>query len=85
VRWPAGSATEGRGGVARARSSTPRRAGTAGCRASSADRVDPPGSILKWSGWRLLRDEARRFLDGHPGGTYGQIVPKHPEARKFVD
>ena len=25
-------------------------------------------SFLKWSGWRLLRDEARRFLDRHPGG-----------------
>jgi HKD family nuclease len=35
---------------------------------ASADRVDLLVSFLKWSGWRLLRDQARRFLDRHPGG-----------------
>ena len=34
---------------------------------ASADRVDLLISFLKWSGWRLLRDEARHFLDRHPG------------------
>jgi hypothetical protein len=35
---------------------------------ASADRIDLLVSFLKWSGWRLLRDEACRFLDRHPGG-----------------
>jgi len=34
---------------------------------ASADRIDLLVSFLKWSGWRLLRDLARRFLDRHPG------------------
>ena len=35
---------------------------------ASADRVDLLVSFLKFSGWRLLRDDIRRFLDRRPGG-----------------
>jgi len=42
---------------------------------ASSDRVDLLVSFLKWLGWRLLRDEARRFLDRHPGGICRQIMP----------
>jgi superfamily II DNA or RNA helicase/HKD family nuclease len=35
---------------------------------ASADRVDLLVSFLKFSGWRLLRDDVRRFLDRRPGG-----------------
>jgi hypothetical protein len=42
---------------------------------ASADRVDLLVSFLKFSGWRLLRDDIRRFLDRCPGGTYRQIMP----------
>ncbi len=34
----------------------------------SVDRVDLLVSFLKWSGWRLLRDPVRRFLERRPGG-----------------
>jgi superfamily II DNA or RNA helicase/HKD family nuclease len=35
---------------------------------ASADRVDLLVSFLKFSGWRLLRDDIRRFLDRRPNG-----------------
>jgi len=35
---------------------------------ASVDRVDLLVSFLKWSGWRLLRDQVRRFLERYPGG-----------------
>ena len=34
---------------------------------ASADRVDLLISFLKWTGWRLLRDRIRRFLERRPG------------------
>ncbi len=35
---------------------------------ASADRVDLLISFLKWSGWRLVRDRIREFLERRPGG-----------------
>lgn len=35
---------------------------------TSADRVDLLISFLKWSGWRLVRDRIREFLERRPSG-----------------
>jgi hypothetical protein len=38
-------------------------------------RLEAALEEIRREGWRLLRDETRRFLDRHPGGTCRQILP----------